>query len=61
VVTLLKRVKDFLGWDSVKSAVCFTVHGRVWQYMRHAGEIDTDVGEYYCPHCKVNRFKREWL
>lgn len=57
---LADRIKDFLGWTSIKYALCYAVHGRHWQWARRASEIDTDVAEYFCPHCEATRFKRDW-
>jgi hypothetical protein len=59
-------MKRFFRWlkrefEPDAAAICWLRHGSEWSYVRHAGEIDSDVGEYFCHSCQKTRFKREWL
>lgn len=59
----MKRLLNWLKQEFAPdaSAICWLCHSSKWRYVRHADEIDDDVGEYYCPRCARMRFKREWL
>jgi hypothetical protein len=59
----MKRLLNWLKreFEPDAAAICWLRHSAYWQYVRHAGEVDADVGEYYCPRCHKNRMKREWL